>query len=110
MAKLLITTQYSENYGSVKEPYWKMKGGYDYAVLNIGFEKDYEWAAEYTDRIITAVRDQVEINNGMCEEHILGWEIVADDYLTEYERSQLEYDGHIQFPTRILTIEENANV
>jgi hypothetical protein len=28
--------------------------------------------------------------------------IVADDYLTEFERDQLEYDGQIMFPAKEL--------
>ena len=30
--------------------------------------------------------------------------IVADDYLTEFERNQLEYDGSIMFPARELEV------
>lgn len=106
MSKLLITTQYCENYGSPDEPYWKMKGGSDYVVEGLDFDADYEWADARVDMILSKVRDQVEISNPMCEEYILGWEIVADDYLTEYERSQLEYDGKIAFPSKVLVIDE----
>lgn len=106
MSKLLITTQYCENYGSPDEPYWKMKGGSDYVVEGLDFDADYEWADARVDMILSKVRDQVEISNPMCEEYILGWEIVADDYLTEYERSQLEYDGKITFPSKVLVIDE----
>ena len=106
MSKLLITTQYCENYGSPDEPYWKMKGGSDYVVEGLDFDADYEWADARVDMILSKVRDQVEISNPMCEEYILGWEIVADDYLTEYERSQLKYDGKITFPSKVLVIDE----
>ena len=106
MSKLLITTQYCENYGSPDEPYWKMKGGSDYVVEGLDFDADYEWADARVDMILSKIRDQVEISNPMCEEYILGWEIVADDYLTEFERSQLEYDGKIAFPAKVLTIDE----
>jgi hypothetical protein len=27
---------------------------------------------------------------------------VEDDYLTDYERDQLEYDGTIQFPAKVI--------
>ena len=106
MSKLLITTQYCENYGSPDEPYWKMKGGSDYVVEGLDFDADYEWAEARVDMILSKIRDQVEISNPMCEEYILGWEIVADDYLTEFERSQLEYDGKIAFPAKVLVINE----
>ena len=108
MSKLLITTQYCENYGSPEEPYWKMKGGSDYVVLGLDFDADYEWAEARVERILDQVRDQVEVSNPVCEEYILGWEIVADDYLTEYERSQLEYDGKIQFPSKVINLPEEV--
>ena len=31
-------------------------------------------------------------------EHIVDWTVVEDDYLTEFERSQLEYEGKITYP------------
>jgi hypothetical protein len=40
----------------------------------------------------------------MCEEYILGYEVVADDYLTEYERSQLKWDGKIEFPAKVIEL------
>lgn len=108
MSKLLIYTQYYENYGSAEEPYWKAKGGSDYVVLGLDFDADYKWADARVERILNQIRDQVEISNPMCEEYILGWSIVADDYLTEYERSQLEYDGKITFPSKVVVVEEMA--
>lgn len=104
MSKLIITTQYCENYGTEENPYWKMKGGMEYVVPGLDFDAGYEWAAERVDQILFKIRDQVEISNPMCEEYILGWEIVADDYLTEYERAQMEYDGKIQFPVKELVV------
>ena len=104
MSKLLITTQYCENYGSPSEPYWKMKGGSEYVVLGLDFDADYEWAEVHAERILDRVRDRVEISNPMCEEYILGWTIVEDEYLTEFERSQLEFDGKIDFPVKVLEV------
>lgn len=106
MSKLLIATQYCENYGSPNDPYWKMKGGSEYVVEGLDFDADYEWAEVRVDQILTKIRDQVEISNPMCEEYILGWSIVADDYMTDYERSQLEFDGKINFPAKIIVIDE----
>ena len=33
--KILITTQYQENYGTDADPYWKMKGGSDYFITGV---------------------------------------------------------------------------
>jgi hypothetical protein len=104
MSKLLITTQVYENYGAHDwdgegqcPQYWKAKGGSDYVVLNV----DINRAAETFE----AVRSQVECDNEGYREHALVWEVVADEYLTDYEQSQLEYDGKIMYPARVLTLE-----
>jgi len=97
--KLLITTQVYENYGahdwdgkSECPQYWKAKGGNDYFVPNI----DANAAVEVYDE----VKSLCESKNDYWNEYCIGWEVVADDYLTEFERDQLEYDGKINFPCK----------
>jgi hypothetical protein len=94
MAKLLITTQVYENYGSADEPYWKPKGGSDYVVKKINVNKVTE--------TVMALRSQIECDNEFYREYILGWEVVANDYLTEFEKDQLEYEGKIRYPAKEL--------
>lgn len=104
MAKLLIQTQVYENYawdengnlGTGDKAYWKAKGGSDYVVKNF---KKFNKVTE----TVMALRSQIEQDNDAFREHIIGWEVVADDYLTEFERSQLEYEGKITFPAHELT-------
>jgi len=96
--KILITTQYRENYGTAADPYWKSKGGYDYFILNV----DPMHVAP--GLLVAAVQDQIEYSNDGAEEYILDWELVEDDYVTYDEKLQLEYDGKITFPTQILTV------
>jgi len=98
MAKLLIQTQVYENYGDALKPYWKAKGGGDYVVKNF---KDFNRTTEF----VMALRGQVEQDNEFYTETIIGWEVVADDYLTEFERSQLEYEGQIRYPANELVVE-----
>jgi len=98
MAKLLIQTQVYENYGDALKPYWKAKGGGDYVVKNF---KDFNRVTEF----VMALRGQVEQDNEFYTETIIGWEVVADDYLTEFERSQLEYEGQIRYPANELVVE-----
>ena len=101
MAKLLITTQVYENYGAhdwdgVGEcpSYWKAKGGNDYVVKKINVNKVTE--------TVMALRGQIEQDNNGFRETIIGWEVVANDYLTEFEKDQLEYEGVIRFPAKEL--------
>ena len=96
MAKLLIQTQVYENYGSADEPYWKAKGGSDYVVKKINVNKVTE--------TVMALRSQIECDNEFFQETIIGWEVVANDYLTEFERSQLEYEGQVRFPANEIVL------
>ena len=103
MSKLLITTQYHENYGAHDwdgqgecPQYWKPKGGSDYVVLNIDVNR--------AEDIAVAATKQLNVSNGYFRQYVLGWEVVADDFLTEYERDQLEYEGRIVYPSQPLAL------
>jgi len=99
--KLLITTQVYENYGAHAwdgqgecPEHWKAKGGNDYVVRNFK-GKDVTGA-------VMALREKIEEDSPYFREHIVDFNIVADDYLTEFERDQLEFDGRIDYPAREL--------
>lgn len=90
---LVITTQFYENYGAHDwdgegecPQYWKSKGGSEYKVLNVPLNVDYDAIVEAAD---------VTKNNEYVREDILGWELQSDDWLSWFEKSQLEYDGVI---------------
>ena len=98
--KLLITTQVYENYGAHDwdgegecPQYWKAKGGSDYVVKR--FRGDPTTA-------VMAVRGQIEEDNDHYRETIIDFRLVKDDYLTEFEQSQLAYEGSIRFPAKEL--------
>ena len=105
MSKLLITTQIYENYawredgtlGTGAEAYWKAKGGSDYVVKNF---TDYNRVTE----TVMALRDKIEQASDAYTETIIGWEVVADDYMTDFERSQWEYEGKITYPAQELEV------
>jgi hypothetical protein len=99
--KLHIITQYMENYGAHDwdgtgecPQYWKMKGGEDYFILNVD---DTE-----VDAAIAQVRGDIEWNDIGSRQYIIGYGLVADDFMTEFEISQLEYDGRIAYPAKVL--------
>jgi hypothetical protein len=94
--KILITTQYRENYGTETDPYWKMKGSEDYFILAV------DPLQQAPGVLVEQVRSQIEYSNPRSEEYIVDWRLVEDDYVTDYERDQLELDGEIRFPARIL--------
>lgn len=101
--KLLITTQLYENYGAHDwdgkgqcPSYWKAKGGNDYVI------RDFR-GGEAT-AMVMAVRERIEESSDYYRETIIGWDLVEDSYLTEFERSQLEYEGEIRYPAHELTV------
>jgi hypothetical protein len=95
--QLLITTQVYENYGYR----WKPKGGNDYKyALGASLRSD-----QALSEIVEYFRAKIEQDNQMFQETIIGYEVVSDDYLTEFERSQLEYEGSIRYPATVLELE-----
>ena len=90
---LVIRTQFMENYGAHDwdgtgecPQYWKMKGGSEYKITDVPLNIDYQEVVSMAN---------VEKDNEYCREYILDWSMEADDYLSWFEKSQLEYDGVI---------------
>jgi hypothetical protein len=109
--KLHIVCQYAENYGAhtwdgkgACPQYWKMKGGEDYFVPLDGFNPDHEFAQKKLAMIVDSVRDKIEWNDVGSRQYVVGYGVVEDDFLTEFERSQLEYDGSITCPAKVLEL------
>jgi hypothetical protein len=85
--KMLIETQIMENYGAHAwdgegecPQRWKAKGGNTYYVEGIyGDELDFgpEIFAENEHKFVE--------NTEYFNEYVLGWKMVADDYLTDFE-------------------------
>ena len=110
--QLLITTQTQENYGAHDwdgvgqcPSYWKFKGGID---------DKYDLGpvlrnTEALQELVEYFRADIEEDNDYFRNHIIGWEVVADDFLTDFEQSQLEYDGRITYPATRLTLKETEN-
>ena len=104
MTKLIIQTQVLENYGAHDwdgegscPQYWKAKGGDEYVVLNVD-------ACDMIEVIVDRARPSIEISDDYHREFIIGWSVEDDDYLTDFERSQLEYEGKIAFPARVIEV------
>jgi hypothetical protein len=101
---LVIRTQFMENYGAHDwdgtgecPQYWKMKGGSEYKVTNVPLNIDYQEVVSMAN---------VETDNIGCREYILDWSLESDDYLSWFEKSQLEYDGKITCAEPIIEYSE----
>ncbi len=103
--KAIFTTQVFENYawredgsiGTGEDAYFKPKGGDEYVVKNVDKSQML--------RILKEVKAQVEVSNDYFRETVIDFVLVEDDYLTEYERSQLEWDGCIVYSPKELEME-----
>jgi hypothetical protein len=101
---LVIRTQFMENYGAHDwdgtgecPQYWKMKGGSEYKVVGVPLNIDYQAVVDSTG---------VEYSNEGAREYILDWSLESDDYLSWFEKSQLEYDGKIACPEPVINYKE----
>jgi hypothetical protein len=107
--KLHLQTQYKENYGAHNwdgegecPQRWKFKGGIDYMI-----PLPYDMPSKGLIQMITELAVvHVERKNYYCEEYVIHWEVVPDDYLTYEEKQQLEWEGCIEHPARRLTLRE----
>jgi hypothetical protein len=95
--KLVIDTQYMENYGAHDwdgegecPQYWKMKGGEEYMIENCPADVDPK-------EVISMLGQEVEWSDHGSRSYVIGMHFEADDYLSNFERSQLEFDGEITF-------------
>ena len=77
--------------GTGPDAYWKAKGGSEYKILGVPTNVDL-------DEVVTLVRGDIEKSNDYVQETIIGYGLEADDWLSDFERSQLEYDGDIAYP------------
>jgi hypothetical protein len=60
--------------------------------------------SETATAIVLAVRADIEEDSNYFRRQIIGWDIVADDYMTDFEKSQLEHEGSIRFPAKVLEL------
>jgi hypothetical protein len=111
--KLHITCQYEENYGAHDwdgegecPQRWKMKGGEDF-FYQLGASAPNE---EHLAELVTVLRTRIEWNSVGSRQSMVGYGLVADDFKTEYERSQLAYDGVITYPAVMLLPLEEVGV
>ena len=95
--KLMIQTQVQENYGAhdwdgvgVCPSYWKAKGGSEYKITNVPYPCDVE-------AIVDMVRNNIERSDDYFVTDIIGYNVEQDDYLSWFEKSQLDYEGTIQY-------------
>ena len=95
---VVIDTQFMENYGAHDwdgqgecPQYWKMKGGSSYKVRNVPSNADIK-------SVVDLVAPEFVHDDIGSREYIIGYSMESDDFLSWFEKSQLEYDGKITCP------------
>ena len=91
---IVISTQDYENYaahqgfdGSYR---WKAKGGSEFKITGVPHGVDI-------DEVVEMVRGDIERNDEYFQTTIIGYGTQSDDYLSWFEKSQLEYEGEITY-------------
>jgi len=52
--------------------------------------------------LVEAVRSKVEWDTNYSRSHVINWEVVGDDFVTDDVKNQLEWEGRVSFPTKVL--------
>ena len=91
---IVIATQDYENYAAHQgfdgSFYWKAKGGSEFKITGVPTNVDVE-------EVIEMVRDEIERNDEYFQTSIIGYGQESDDYLSWFEKSQLDYEGTIAY-------------
>jgi hypothetical protein len=128
--KLVIITQTRENYGAhdwdgvgTCPQYWKNKGGSEYIVDDIehfvAIDDDF-FAKNIKSIVYDYISPKISVTGNYFEENIINYSIEDNDYIPEYEKDQLAYEGFIRFYEPRITIDgdiiardrssENSNI
>jgi hypothetical protein len=96
---IVIATQDYENYaahqGFTGDFYWKAKGGSEFKIVGVPQNVDI-------DEVVEMARDGIERNDEYFQTNILGYDLKSDDYLSWFEKSQLDYEGSITFKEPVI--------
>jgi hypothetical protein len=96
---IVIATQDYENYaahqGFTGDFYWKAKGGSEFKIVSVPQNVDI-------DEVVEMARDGIERNDEYFQTNILGYDLKSDDYLSWFEKSQLDYEGSITFKEPVI--------
>ena len=97
---MIVYTQVYENYaahaGFTGEYHWKAKGGNEFEIAQFD-----ETSIPQVEALYRKAVEDLCFRDEHFEEYAIGYEILADDALTDYEQSQMQYEGSVQYPRTI---------
>lgn len=116
MMKLVIATQYHENYGAhdwdgtgLCPQFWKAKGGNEYVVSR---RLSYNESLDTTlvDALVKSATEKVTRNDNFAREYVIDWYLIGDDELTFEEKQWLEWTGKVSYPSKVIDVEAPESV
>ena len=114
--KLVIITQVRENYGAHDwngvgnvPHYWKNKGGSEYILEDLEhyLSPNDDFFDKKVRMIVESMLPNIESISDYMTETIINFAIEDDDYMSQFEQSQLEYEGFIRFYEPRIDIDGN---
>ena len=99
MNKLVINTQYLENYGTKENPYMKFKGGNTYVMDNCG-DLEQNQVATIVAQVKPYITTDLIRSNGGCEEYIIDVSVIGQ---------RLKVDGGLNAPTTFHIVDGKVN-
>ena len=100
---IVIQTQDYENYaaheGFTGQFRWKAKGGSEFKITGVPAGVD-------ADEVVDMVRADIERDDEYFQTTIIGYGVEADDYLSWFEKSQLDYEGEITYKEPVIEYSE----
>ena len=96
MNKIHVWTETRRNYGTPESPEWGCSGLENFFIINFkGGETDATAA-------VMSKRGKIESDTPMFIRKILGWNIVPENYRTQFERDQVFYEGKVFQPVELI--------
>lgn len=96
MNKIHVWTETRRNYGTPESPEWGHSGLENFFIINF---KGGEAEATAT---VMSKRGKIESDTPMFIRKILGWNIVPENYRTQFERDQVFYEGKVFQPVELI--------
>lgn len=102
--KIVLYTQCFENYGAhdwsgegACPQYWKAKGGDE---IEVQRTLSYNEAADgvLVKSLVDAAVAKINRRTNYFEQYVIDWELLEDNALTPYEKTQMEWEGRVDHP------------
>jgi hypothetical protein len=111
MMKIVIATQYHENYGAHDwdgkgqcPQYWKPKGGSEYVISRkLTFNESLD--TKLVDALVAEATKHLNRSTDYSREYVIDWYFIQDGELTAEEKQWMEWEGKVTYPSKVIDVE-----